>query len=197
MEGVAQPSGTVTLVFTDIEGSTRLLTELHLDAMGFARQIGPLPINRALGALGWNEVLSEDYGRGRETLGELLGRVSPSDTAERLNTSINLGWADLFFGDLDEARAHLGQGLRLAWETRDRRAVAEALSRSRPFELTSLVEQRDSGAPRTRLSPSAMGSPTRWSCAASNAGSSLSGPSTAQTSSSGPRSASTRRSSSR
>jgi predicted ATPase/class 3 adenylate cyclase len=28
MEGVAQPSGTVTLVFTDIEGSTRLLAEL-------------------------------------------------------------------------------------------------------------------------------------------------------------------------
>jgi predicted ATPase/class 3 adenylate cyclase len=37
MEGVAQPSGTVTLVFTDIEGSTRLLGELgqdrYLDAL--------------------------------------------------------------------------------------------------------------------------------------------------------------------
>jgi predicted ATPase/class 3 adenylate cyclase len=32
MEGVAQPSGTVTLVFTDIEGSTRLLAELGRDA---------------------------------------------------------------------------------------------------------------------------------------------------------------------
>jgi class 3 adenylate cyclase len=29
---VAQPSGTVTLVFTDIEGSTRLLEELGTDA---------------------------------------------------------------------------------------------------------------------------------------------------------------------
>jgi class 3 adenylate cyclase len=29
---VAQPSGTVTLVFTDIEGSTRLLQELGRDA---------------------------------------------------------------------------------------------------------------------------------------------------------------------
>jgi len=28
MGGIAQPSGTVTLVFTDIEGSTRMLTEL-------------------------------------------------------------------------------------------------------------------------------------------------------------------------
>src|SRR5262249_415438 len=28
MQGVSQPSGTVTLVFTDIEGSTRLLAEL-------------------------------------------------------------------------------------------------------------------------------------------------------------------------
>jgi class 3 adenylate cyclase len=37
METVAQPSGTVTLVFTDIEGSTRLLAELgearYLDAL--------------------------------------------------------------------------------------------------------------------------------------------------------------------
>ncbi|HEY6075587.1 MAG TPA: adenylate/guanylate cyclase domain-containing protein, partial [Gaiella sp.] len=32
MAGVAQPSGTVTLVFTDIEGSTRLLEELGTDA---------------------------------------------------------------------------------------------------------------------------------------------------------------------
>ncbi|HET9287366.1 MAG TPA: adenylate/guanylate cyclase domain-containing protein [Gaiella sp.] len=32
MTAVAQPSGTVTLVFTDIEGSTRLLDELGLDA---------------------------------------------------------------------------------------------------------------------------------------------------------------------
>ena len=29
---VAQPAGTVTLVFTDIEGSTRLLEELGVDA---------------------------------------------------------------------------------------------------------------------------------------------------------------------
>ena len=32
MTAVAQPSGTVTLVFTDIEGSTRLLDELGVDA---------------------------------------------------------------------------------------------------------------------------------------------------------------------
>ena len=32
MTAVAQPSGTVTLVFTDIEGSTRLLEELGTDA---------------------------------------------------------------------------------------------------------------------------------------------------------------------
>jgi len=32
MEGVAQPSGTVTLVFTDVEGSTRLLGDLGRDA---------------------------------------------------------------------------------------------------------------------------------------------------------------------
>jgi class 3 adenylate cyclase len=33
---VAQPSGTVTLVFTDIEGSTRLLEQLGVDAYGKA-----------------------------------------------------------------------------------------------------------------------------------------------------------------
>ena len=32
MAAVAQPSGTVTLVFTDIEGSTRLLEEFGVDA---------------------------------------------------------------------------------------------------------------------------------------------------------------------
>ena len=32
MTAVAQPSGTVTLVFTDIEGSTKLLEELGTDA---------------------------------------------------------------------------------------------------------------------------------------------------------------------
>jgi class 3 adenylate cyclase len=32
MTAVAQPSGTVTLVFTDIDGSTRLLEELGTDA---------------------------------------------------------------------------------------------------------------------------------------------------------------------
>jgi tetratricopeptide (TPR) repeat protein len=100
-------------------------TQLHLDAIRSARELGPLPINRALGALGWGEALSGDYARARVTLGELLGRVSPHDTSERLNTSINLGWADLFFGDLDGARTHLGQGLRLALEVRDGRAVAE------------------------------------------------------------------------
>ena len=34
MTAVAQPSGTVTLVFTDIEGSTRLLEELGTDGTG-------------------------------------------------------------------------------------------------------------------------------------------------------------------
>ena len=32
MGGVSQPQGSVTLVFTDIEGSTRLLEELGTDA---------------------------------------------------------------------------------------------------------------------------------------------------------------------
>jgi hypothetical protein len=100
--------------------------EHHLDAIRFAREIGPIPTTRALGSLGWSEVVSEDYARGRETLGELLGRLPPRDTFERLNTEINLGWANLFFGDLDEAHTHLSQALRLAWEIRDRRIVAEA-----------------------------------------------------------------------
>jgi predicted ATPase/class 3 adenylate cyclase/Tfp pilus assembly protein PilF len=43
MEGVAQPSGTVTLVFTDIEGSTRLLRELgpneYRSAIGVHRRV--------------------------------------------------------------------------------------------------------------------------------------------------------------
>src|SRR5262249_1402612 len=41
---VAQPSGTVTLVFTDVEGSTRLLRELgrdaYLAALGDRRRLG-------------------------------------------------------------------------------------------------------------------------------------------------------------
>ena len=32
MEGVAQPSGTLTVVFTEVEGSARLLAQLGRDA---------------------------------------------------------------------------------------------------------------------------------------------------------------------
>lgn len=55
---VVQPSGTVTLVFTDIGGSTRLLEELGVDAyrlstartrseLQFARQVGTLTVRSA------------------------------------------------------------------------------------------------------------------------------------------------------
>jgi class 3 adenylate cyclase len=43
METVAQPRGTVTLVFTDIEGSTRLLAELgevrYMEALSTHREV--------------------------------------------------------------------------------------------------------------------------------------------------------------
>ena len=56
MEGVAQPSGTVTLVFTDIEGSTRLLAELgearYLDALSAHRDL----VRVAFGRCGGYEV---------------------------------------------------------------------------------------------------------------------------------------------
>jgi predicted ATPase/class 3 adenylate cyclase len=53
MEGVAQPSGTVTLVFTDVEGSTRLLTELGKEA--------------------YTEALAEHRGSVRETFARFGG----------------------------------------------------------------------------------------------------------------------------
>jgi predicted ATPase/class 3 adenylate cyclase len=99
---------------------------LHLDAIRFARMIGPLPIIRALHGLGWNELLAEEYTRARDTNRELLERISPRDRFERLNTLINLGWADLFLDDLDEARVHVAEGFRLAWDVRDGRVIAEA-----------------------------------------------------------------------
>ena len=59
MEGVAQPSGTVTLVFTDIEGSTRLLAELgevrYLGALSEHREV----VRRAFGRHGGYEVSTQ------------------------------------------------------------------------------------------------------------------------------------------
>ena len=56
MSAVAQPSGTVTLVFTDIEGSTRLLDDLgqdgYRDALADHREV----IREAFGRYGGYEV---------------------------------------------------------------------------------------------------------------------------------------------
>jgi hypothetical protein len=100
--------------------------ELHLDAIRFAREIGPLPLIRALHGLGWNELLTGDYTRACETNRELLERISPRDKSERMMTLTNLGWAELFLGDLDGARAHVADGIRLAWDLHDSRVIAEA-----------------------------------------------------------------------
>ena len=56
MEGVAQPSGTVTLVFTDVEGSTRLLAELGQDAYREALAEHRRAVREAFGRHGGYEV---------------------------------------------------------------------------------------------------------------------------------------------
>ena len=56
MEGVAQPSGTVTLVFTDVEGSTRLLEALGREAYGEALTEHRSVVREAFGRRGGYEV---------------------------------------------------------------------------------------------------------------------------------------------
>ena len=56
MEGVAQPSGTVTLVFTDVEGSTRLLGELGRDGYRSALADHRRLVRDSFGRLGGYEV---------------------------------------------------------------------------------------------------------------------------------------------
>ena len=53
---VAQPTGTVTLVFTDIEGSTRLLEELGADAYREALEAHRRAVRQAFGTRGGYEV---------------------------------------------------------------------------------------------------------------------------------------------
>jgi class 3 adenylate cyclase len=79
MEGVAQPSGTVTLVFTDIEGSTRLLTGLGRDAYHDALMKHRHVVRDAFGLHGGYEVDTQgDSGLRRPDARALAQNSSPS-----------------------------------------------------------------------------------------------------------------------
>jgi predicted ATPase len=101
--------------------------ELHLEAIRLARQAGhQVPIRAALFALGWNELHGQDYQRARETCLDLLAHTSPHDKVWWSMTLQNLGWAELFLGELAAAQSHLDEALGHIRAVRDKRGVAEA-----------------------------------------------------------------------
>jgi len=102
--------------------------QAHVEATRLARAAGyPVPIRRAVGALGWNALLAGEYDAAREALAEILARLSPRDLRERLVVGTNLAWAELFLGNYSEACEQLLEGLRIARDIRHKRIAAEAL----------------------------------------------------------------------
>src|SRR5581483_2771258 len=58
--------------------------DAHLEATRLAREAGyPVPLRRAVGALGWNALLTGEYHAAGEALTDLLARISPRDLRER------------------------------------------------------------------------------------------------------------------
>jgi hypothetical protein len=110
----------------DRRGDHQASRELLLESITLAGRVGdPHGIIRALGGLGWNEFLTGDYRRARQTLLDQLARVSPGDKPERLGIFNNIGWAELFLGEYADAHSHFDSGLLLVWELRNKRLVAE------------------------------------------------------------------------
>jgi hypothetical protein len=86
----------------EARGELRVGRELHLEAIRLARQAGHrVPIRTALFALGWHEPHAKDSERARETCLDLLTQSSPHDKLWRTATLLNLGWAELFLGELE------------------------------------------------------------------------------------------------
>ena len=82
---------------------------------------------RLAAALAWFWFVRSHLAEGRRWLERALGRGRTSPASLRAKALLGLGRLTLELGDLGSATAHFGEGLALARELEDRRAVAAAL----------------------------------------------------------------------
>jgi hypothetical protein len=131
MQGVSQPSGSVTLVFTDIEGLTRLLRELGA-ARSFAEEAisessGPRQRVRGLSSMASATLASGDLERAHALLLEVAGAWKGRHDFKHAYALLLLGEVAEQRGAPAEAESHVRAALIAFADLRDVDATAACL----------------------------------------------------------------------